>query len=217
MSSPDRTLPPLAAAEVVWDNAEVLESQVPVADASATQLLYISPNGVNAAVTLDGSRSSDPDGDPLAYLWLSTINSQPSTILASGVQAVVPLPVGMNPIELVVNDGLTTATNGIAVEVITTAEAVRRLITQAQTEWRRSQPLVATLYAALHSIERGNSISALNQLHAFQKKVRAQLGRRDPALAASFIQMAQEIIEALNAANGNPGALRYARSISLAK
>jgi phenylalanyl-tRNA synthetase beta subunit len=123
----------------------------------------------------------------------------------------------VNPIELVVNDGLMTATNAMAVEVITTAEAVERLITQVASSWSRSRPLLATLRAALHSIERGNSISAINQLQAFQNKVRAQMGRRDPALAASLIQMAQEIIEALNAANGNPGALRYARSISLAK
>ena len=65
--------------------------------------------------------------------------------------------------------------------------------------------LVATLYAALHSIEQGNPVAAVNQLQAFQNKVRAQVGRRDPALAESFIQMAQEIIEALSGGQTNPG------------
>src|SRR5207249_802569 len=41
----------------------------PVADASATKLLWVSPNGSNAVVTLDASRSFDPDGDVLQYWW----------------------------------------------------------------------------------------------------------------------------------------------------
>jgi len=110
----------------------------------------------------------------------------------------VVLPVGCHPIELVVDDGMASATNALTVEVITTAEATRRLIEQAQTEWRRSQPQVATLRAALHAIERGDEIPAINQLRAFQNKVRAQVGRLDPALAASLIEMAQEIIDALS-------------------
>jgi len=40
----------------------------PVADASATPTLFLSPNGSNAPVLMDGSPSSDPDGDTLQYL-----------------------------------------------------------------------------------------------------------------------------------------------------
>jgi hypothetical protein len=195
---------------------QVWENQAPVAEASASRLLYISPNGVDATAILDGSRSSDPEGDLLKYLWLSTLNSQPSTILATGLVAVVQLPVGINPVELVVNDGLATATNAITVEVITEVEAVERLIAQTQSEWRRSQPLLTTLYAALHSIQRGNSISAINQLQAFQNKLRAQVAPRDPALAASLTQAAQEIIDALSPANHNAGAWHERRFDSLA-
>jgi hypothetical protein len=183
----------------------------PVADASASRLVYVSPNGVDATVILDGSRSSDPDGDPLQYLWLSTVNSQPSTILATGVVAVVQLPVGFHPILLVVNDGLATATNAITVEVITTAQAVQRLITQVESSWRRSQPLVATLSAALASLQRGNAIAAINQLLAFQNKVRAQVAPSDLALAATFIQMAQETIDALSGGGANPGGRPHGR------
>ncbi len=35
--------------------------------------------GVNATVILNGTRSSDPDGDLLQYLWLSTLNSPETT------------------------------------------------------------------------------------------------------------------------------------------
>ena len=167
----------------------------PIADASATPSLVISPNGTDATVVLDGSRSSDPDGDPLEYLWFTVFNGQPSTLLATGVVAVAQLPVGVQPIVLVVDDGLAIATNVIAVEVITTGQAVERLISQVQSAWPRSQPLIASLSAALRSIERGNLVSAINQLQAFQNKIGAQVARSEPALAAAFIQAAQEIIE----------------------
>jgi hypothetical protein len=74
---------------------------------------------------------------------------------------------------------------------------VERLMAQVESSWPRSQPLLATLAAALDSIDRGNSVSAINQLLAFQKKVLAQVAPTDPALAASFIEAAQEIIDAL--------------------
>jgi hypothetical protein len=57
---------------------------------------------------------------------------------------------------------------------------------------------------------------ALAYIGFFQNKVRAQMGRRDPALAASLIQMAQEIIEALSAGNSKPVGRRTGRFISLA-
>jgi hypothetical protein len=57
------------------------------------------------------------------------------------------------------------------------------------------KPLMATLSAALASIERGNFLAAANQLNAFQNKVRAQVA--DPALASQFIEAAQQVIDAL--------------------
>jgi hypothetical protein len=59
------------------------------------------------------------------------------------------------------------------------------------------RPLEATLQAALAAIQRGNATAAINQLHAFQNKVGAQVAPSDPALAASFIQAAQGVIDVL--------------------
>jgi hypothetical protein len=36
----------------------------------------------------------------------------------------------------------------------------------------------------------------LNQLGAFQNKIRAQLGKSDPALAQELIDLAQQVIDA---------------------
>jgi len=172
----------------------------PVADASATVLLLISANGTNATVILDGSRSSDPDGDPLQYAW-----SEAGSRLASGVVAVTVLPVGAHSILLVVNDGLLTDTNAISVEVITTAQAVDQLVASVNSDVSRSAPLRATLAAAIASIDRSNPTAAINQLGAFQNQVSAQVAPLDAALAGTFIQAAQQAIDTLSGGNANPG------------
>ena len=174
----------------------------PVADASATPLLVISPNGTNAAVILDGSRSSDPDGDVLQYTWYEAGASDP---LASGIVAITVLPVGAHSILLVVDVGLLTDTNAITVDVITTAQAAEQLVAAANSDVSRSAPLRATLAAAIASIDRSNPAAATNQLLAFQNQVRAQVAPLDAALADTFVQAAQHVISALSEGNTNPG------------
>ncbi len=75
----------------------------PVADAGASPATVISPNNLNASVTLDGSRSSDADGDALTYRWYA--NGDFSTPIGSGVKTAVTLGIGTYSITLVVNDG----------------------------------------------------------------------------------------------------------------
>jgi hypothetical protein len=149
----------------------------PVADASATVRLLISANGTNATVILDGSLSSDPDGDPLQDAWYEA-----GSPLASGVVAVTVLPVGAHTILLVVTDGLLTDTNAINVEVITTAQAVDQLVASVNSDVSRSAPLRTTLAAAIASIDRSNPTAAINQLQAFQNQVSAQVAPLDAAL-----------------------------------
>jgi hypothetical protein len=59
----------------------------------------------------------------------------------------------------------------------------------------KPKPLTATLWAAQASIDRGNFVSAANQLRAFQNTGQAQVA--DPALARQFIEAAQHVIDAL--------------------
>ncbi|MHC4566448.1 MAG: DPP IV N-terminal domain-containing protein [Planctomycetota bacterium] len=68
----------------------------PVADAGDDKTVYS-----GSQVILDGSGSSDPDGDPLTYNWY--LNGQ---IIATGVNPAIQLPAGVYVIDLVVNDGI---------------------------------------------------------------------------------------------------------------
>jgi hypothetical protein len=174
-------------------NALLYVNQWPVADASATDPHVVVCNTSNAAVVLDGTRSHDPDGDPLQYSWFES-----GTLLGTGAVAVATLPLGAHPIELVVNDGMATDTNGVTVKVVTAAQAIGELITVINDSGlKHQQPLIATLEAAGASIARCNPTPAEGQLGAFQNKVRAQVAPDDPALAQTLIDSAQEIINSL--------------------
>lgn len=72
---------------------------VPVADAGDDQIVEME-SSEGATLTLDGSASSDPDGDPLTYSW--TWDGE-STV---GASPMVVLQLGTTTITLVVNDGM---------------------------------------------------------------------------------------------------------------
>ena len=71
----------------------------PIADAGPDQTAYVGESATTAEVTLNGSGSYDPDGDPLTYTWTCDGNT------AHGVNPTIELPLGTTTISLVVNDG----------------------------------------------------------------------------------------------------------------
>jgi hypothetical protein len=95
-------------------------------------------------------------------------------------------------------DGFAAFDIGAYEFVLAPEDALQRLIgVLDDSGLAHPRPLEATLQAALAAIQRGNSTAAINQLHAFQNKVRAQVAPSYPALAASFIQAAQRVIDVL--------------------
>jgi hypothetical protein len=71
--------------------------QRPVADAGPDQTVTAGA-GCAASVTLNGS-GTDPDGDPLTFVWSGPFGS------VTGTTAIVSLPVGTHQITLTVSDG----------------------------------------------------------------------------------------------------------------
>ncbi|MEN8127832.1 MAG: PKD domain-containing protein [Planctomycetota bacterium] len=85
----------------------------PDADAGPDQIVE-RDSTAGAQVTLDGSGSSDPDGDPLTYEWTWCGNS------ATGINPTVTLPMGTATVTLTVSDGVLSDSDTVNIDVVDT-------------------------------------------------------------------------------------------------
>jgi hypothetical protein len=170
----------------------------PKADATATTTLLISPNNVSATSTLDGSRSKDPDNDPLTYAWLMTRG-----MIGTSVVGHASLAVGTHTITLVVSDGFLSDNTTVTVRVITAADATRQVmddVKDANISHGKKTSLLAILREAVRLFDRGRMDAGVKRLQEFQKNVQTGEGKKvDPATLAALISQAQDIINALAA------------------
>jgi hypothetical protein len=169
-------------------------------------LIVISPNNGNVCVVLSGS-ATDIDAengcgnsDIVSLTWLVD-----GVEVGAGPVLDACLLVGAREVKLLAEDGggaIGEAT--VIVEVLSGCEAVEELImvvNDSVVERGNKRPFIATLKAACAAFERGSDGAALNMLnHAFMNKVRAQISRDNPAEAAEWNRIAQEIIDAYSRA-----------------
>lgn len=87
----------------------------PLANAGNNQSKTTS--GRKVTVALDGSKSSDPDGDKLTYRWTDEDGER----IATGVKPQIELPVGTHRIKLTVSDGEFTDTDTVVIYIDKTA------------------------------------------------------------------------------------------------
>lgn len=75
-------------------------NRAPIAVANTLAASITAPDDTGATIALDGSASSDPDGDALTYSW-----TDHGIVIATAATANVKLPVGAHLIALTVSDG----------------------------------------------------------------------------------------------------------------
>jgi uncharacterized repeat protein (TIGR01451 family) len=100
---------------------DACSNQPPVANAGPDQTVERT-SVAGAQVQLDGSGSSDTDGDPLAYEWTWSGGS------ASGVTPIVTLPPGLTTVTLTVSDGQLSATDTVDITVADTTPPVVNIV-----------------------------------------------------------------------------------------
>ncbi|HXG47523.1 MAG TPA: immunoglobulin domain-containing protein [Methylomirabilota bacterium] len=163
--------------------------------------VIISPNGIDALVVLDGSLSSDPDGQPLSFAWLADLDGDSTAeTLGGGVRLTNVFELGEYEVGLVADDGSATSSALATLEIITACEAVETVILkvgEAPVTRKCKRPLVSTLKAACASFEMGDYFSGVNQLRAFSLKVRTEMLGQDPVAALDAMRCTQAIINAL--------------------
>jgi hypothetical protein len=90
-------------------------NQLPTADAALSDFVI----SLDSLATLDGTQSSDPDGDPLTYFWEATgVPTGANPLITSPTEGITTLSVdlpGFYAIRLTVNDGLATHSDTIVI------------------------------------------------------------------------------------------------------
>lgn len=147
----------------------------------------------------DASGSSDPDGDPLTYSW--TVDGAPvDPGTAVGPLLTACLEVGCHTVTVNVSDGQVASACSVSVCVITAGETVHHcidLVDNMNLGRKNKRPLLASLKAAAAAFDRGSFGAGMNQLNAFQNKIRAQVAPSNPGGAAELTDCVERILSAI--------------------
>ena len=117
----------------------------PIADAGEDQMVECS-NPSATSVRLDASRSHDPDGDVLSYLWQGIFGA------SNDISPTVPLPLGSHTITLEVNDGkLNSLSDSVQITVNDTKPPEIRVTYSPDILWPPNHKMVEIVPAIMSS------------------------------------------------------------------
>ena len=183
--------------------AKVLPEACSVTLGTPPKLYAIAPHGDYVCLALDGSGSTDPDGDPLTVTW--TIDG---TNVVTGSTVPACLDAGCHTITMTVSDGRGgQCQQSIDVCVITASEAVEQLIALVDgtdVERKNKRPLIVSLKASKAAFERDGLGVGAQMLVVFQHKVSAQIARQNPAQAALMTEAADRLLDVIECAIQTP-------------
>jgi predicted extracellular nuclease len=132
----------------------------PTADAGPAQTVDADPT-CQAAVTLDGSLSSDPDGDALSYTWTGPFGT------ATGASPTVTLTRGTHVIGLTVDDGFgAAATSSITITVVDITPPVITLSGPDPLVHEAATPFVDPGASALDACDGARPVTAISNVKA---------------------------------------------------
>jgi len=151
--------------------AKITFNKPPLADAGLDQTVI-----VGQTVQLNGSASSDPDGDLLTFDW--TITTQPASSTLSDPSIVNPTFVtdvaGEYVVELIVNDGTVDSDpDQVTITIQTPQEATQDVIDAVADlaagvlNAGQGNALASKLDGVIKQLNKGKTKTALNQLGAF--------------------------------------------------
>ena len=117
-------------------------AEPPVANAGADQTVECTGNS-SAGVTLDGSASTDPNGDITKFEWFEAFGTPAPVLLGTGAKLQLSLAVGTHTITLQVTDSTgKTATDEVIVIVQDTTPPVVDLHVNPTTLWPPNHRMV---------------------------------------------------------------------------
>lgn len=116
----------------------VVTNTAPVADAGADQ--NVEATGPNTTVNLDGSASSDADGDELSYSW-----EYNGSEISTAAVATANLPVGTHTFTLTVSDGTDTNSDEVVVEIADTSAPELTYTQETGNLWPPNHKMVLVL------------------------------------------------------------------------
>jgi hypothetical protein len=119
-----------------------LLAEPPVANAGADQTVECTGDG-GSQITLDASKSTDPNGDITTLEWFEGFGTPEQVSLGTGAKLQLNLPVGVHTITLQVTDSTgKTATDEVVITVTDTTPPVANLDVSPSTLWPPNHKMV---------------------------------------------------------------------------